>query len=248
MKRALSHIAEYWYKYLLEILVIVLGVLGAFALNSWNEGRTRLETERQVLEQIAADLARTVESVEGVSSFHKTIIARGGSLLAHMDSGEPYSPDLAYLFAGAFFFGQVDNDLGGYKTMQPHGVDIVSNRELRNAIIKHYERTLTVIKRREQILFDFADKVKLHESQKYFEYNFGVEGYFTDGVPASDWSNIRLKSEPRDYEVLRTSSEYRYQIRTYMETVKWFDVSVQVFGRETADLVEAINAEVAARF
>lgn len=248
MRSALRHVRSSWYEYVLEILVIVLGVLGAFALNNWNEGRARRGLEQEVLEQLAADLQRTVESVEQSSGSHLGVIERAGRLLEHMAGEQPYDDSISYLLASSFFWSQLQTDLGGYKTMQSHGVDIVENRELRNDIIHHFERRLSGIKRREEILFAFSDKVKLEEAQKHFEYTFGLEGFFQDGEPVKSWSGTGLRSVPRDYEELRESEEFRYHVRTYMETVKWYEVSAQVFGEQTAELVEAIEAELARRF
>lgn len=242
-----EHIKAHWFKYLLETMVIVVGVLGAFALNHWNDSRIRQGTEEEVLEQIKLDLQRTLESVQESSSDHAWIIKSCKESLDHMAGDEPFDEEVAYLLAGSFFYTQVDNALAGYKTMQSHGVDIVTNSSLRNQIIHHFEGKLSTMKRRERILFDFADKVKLEEAQKYFEYTFGVEGYMVDGESATSWAGIRLRSEPRDYEVLRGSEEYRYHLRTYMETVKWYDIGVQVFGQETAMLIELINAELTSR-
>ena len=37
MKKILKHFKKNWYRYGLETLVVIVGVLIAFALNDWNE-------------------------------------------------------------------------------------------------------------------------------------------------------------------------------------------------------------------
>ena len=49
MKKILNHLTTDWYKYLLELIVITAGVLGAFALNNWNEGTKSIQKSREIL-------------------------------------------------------------------------------------------------------------------------------------------------------------------------------------------------------
>jgi len=64
MKQILLHLRSEWYKYLLELIVITAGVLGAFALNNWNEGRKQKDLEKKYFINLKNDLQADIVGLD----------------------------------------------------------------------------------------------------------------------------------------------------------------------------------------
>jgi len=58
MKRILSTLKEKWPEYILEILVITIGILGAFLLNNWNEQKKDKQKAIKLLVDYRDDLGK----------------------------------------------------------------------------------------------------------------------------------------------------------------------------------------------
>ena len=73
MKRILTTLSQKWPEYLLEIIVITVGILGAFALNNWNENNKEKESEKRFLLNLRSEIIENQMSLEYNIELHKNI-------------------------------------------------------------------------------------------------------------------------------------------------------------------------------
>ena len=87
--RIISNIRKFrWDNAILELLVVAVGLLMAFQIDRWWEGRSELEKERQYVDRLVNDLNRDVENLEKAISQAALRLSFAGLLIAVADEPE----------------------------------------------------------------------------------------------------------------------------------------------------------------
>ncbi|MHA7130693.1 DUF6090 family protein [Algoriphagus namhaensis] len=137
MKRILSILKEKWPEYILEILVITIGILGAFALNNWNELRNQKKEERAILQNLQSDLGNTIAEFEFLNNLRQNAIDASLQIL-EISSDDINGPKnkLDTLFAKTMVRPTYNGKMGTLELLFSTGkISLIQNEELKTKLI-----------------------------------------------------------------------------------------------------------------
>jgi len=136
MRKILNHLATDWYKYLLELIVITAGVLGAFALNNWNEGRLENIEEVNMLISVKKDLENTIQEFEYLNGHRANILECTRELLELSSSDELNNDALDSLLGITFNRPTFNNKQGAIELLFTSGkINLVKNDLIREQLM-----------------------------------------------------------------------------------------------------------------
>ena len=124
---------------LLEVALIFLGITLAIGLDNWNEERKERSEELALLVELKSNLEENLGLLSGNISYNKSTIASYTSLLSSMGGRESHSDDLSSDFVMLDHWGSPYLTSSAYETLKSRGLDLISDRALRQQIVKLFE-------------------------------------------------------------------------------------------------------------
>jgi len=141
MKKILETLKRKWAEYLLEILVIIFGIIGAFMLDGWRESTKSKDLERVYLEEILGSLKSDREQLKNVITRQQS---NQDKIIACIE--EITSDTIDYLQLGANFKNALAlnptffPEDGAYLSLiSEGGMNIIRNKSLSSYIANLYE-------------------------------------------------------------------------------------------------------------
>ena len=81
MKKILQNLKENWITYGFETLVVIVGILGAFALNNWSENRKSSSEAIKLLQDLKAEFEFNQEQIKGPVLLHENQVKGANTIL-----------------------------------------------------------------------------------------------------------------------------------------------------------------------
>ena len=188
MKRILNTLSQKWPEYLLEILVITIGILGAFALNNWNEKTNNSEKEQLILVELNREFRENKKQLIEIEKAHRISYERTKKIIAQFPielstvNLDSLSLNIGNMH-GTYSFNPSQGTINSL--ISSSSFELVSNRELRSLLVSwkdvyqdYHEAEI------------FANKSQLHNIFPYYNKHF-------------QW-DVNLRDPRFDLEMLRT--------------------------------------------
>ena len=139
MKKILDHLNENWIKYGFETFVIIIGILGAFTLNNWNEARKDWKKETALLIELRENLIEDVSMGRKQIENQTIIIDNLEKLVLHFESNQAYNDTLNPYVGSAGWLESFEVNVSAYESLKNTGLEKLSSATLKKEISKYYD-------------------------------------------------------------------------------------------------------------
>lgn len=228
MKRLFKTFAEKWPEYLLEVLVITLGILGAYILNNWNENRKSIRATEEALTNVLVDLRR--DSIQ--FQFHYTNSEQlAGNLGKTINNllNEGADDSLEYYFnrSKGYLIAVVQNS--AFQSMNQLGlVPNITDKDLRYELMRYYDYVQpNVIEFR---VFEFS---RLESSIRLINTDVAID------LERTSFDDLQL-----DYQIVRKllmQPENLKRLYDYRETQEFLAIKASGYLQTNIDLIQQLN-------
>jgi len=205
MRRIFEVINRKWPEYLLEVIVIMVGILGAFMLNSWNDARKTNQLELEMLREIKVGLEGDLKDIDTNLSIHLSALVSQDIILEWLSDNRPYHDSLATHFQNVSSSTAFIANEAPYESLKQIGIRIISNYTLRDQILKVYDLTFQDYDQSTDIFYDFV-----------------LPFYQTINAPYFKKTSPLGNMKPLDADKIRSAHEYSYQVHTLRDYNDYF--------------------------
>lgn len=207
-KNIVHHLKSKWYKYVLEIIVVIVGILIAYNLEQWSDTRNNKKKEIEILKEFRRSLSADLAEMRSNIRMHEYSIRSSRIILKVIKDSLPYHDSLDACFAYTHTFSTFSGRVGPIEQLKNTNLAIVSNDTLRLEIIGMYDEAYPrirlvelVVKRDYEQLRDF--------DRLYFEaYDFDPVST-NKSMPPPPWGIMH----PIRFEELKSNPEYAALLR-----------------------------------
>jgi hypothetical protein len=223
-----------YFKYALgEIVLVVIGILIALQINTWNENRKLENEELNLLKELKSNLEATLEDFDEVTDYNYNTVSFYNNINYYVENDLPYHKELDSAFAAITLWSSPFAITTAYKSLQNKGLDIIKNKHLKNSIIDLYDVQL-------QSLTVDIDQAEWTLNQSV------ILPFFSKNIRRLNSVSLN-SSSPNNFETLKQNNEFinilSMLIRQRRKSLEYFETIMAAIE----DVITEIETELKSR-
>ena len=159
-----------------EIILVVIGILIALSINTWNENKKNKIKEIKSLTELRKDLVQNLNDINGNISNLQICKNSNNTILNHFENKIAYNDSLNYHFSMLYPFISFTANQTTYETLKQNGIVLISNDSLRSSISDLYSNRFKAYQTFENtyLVNHYLDYIKPMFISEFVSYEFGV--------------------------------------------------------------------------
>jgi hypothetical protein len=203
-----NHLKSQWYKYIIEVIVVIVGILIAYNLEQWSDSRNTKKREIEILKEFKAALSADSIEMHNNILMHEYSILSSRIILKVIKENLLYHDSLDACFAHTHTFSVFSGRVGPIEQLKNSNLAVVSNDKLRLEIISMYDEVYPRIRLVELVIK--RDYEQLRDFDRLYFEAYDVDGVSTSkNIPTSLWGTMR----PIRFTELKENPEYAALLR-----------------------------------
>ena len=227
-----------------EIVLVVIGILIALQINTWNEGRKTRIITHEYLNNIKNDLLADSLNYKDIRDREAYWKKRIANYYEYYDSGNWTVNQIAdsCLVTGFAFHNYIPIN-NTYSDMLSSGKTSLLNEQIRNklALLKKEQDLLMIID--EHLIMD--TKQNIHELEKY--WNLRSSTYFSPAIPGDDFVPVTGGNERRDeseVNILR-GLQFHHNVYNWMyKHMNFHEKWDTIINNQSSEIIKLIDSEL----
>ena len=239
MKNFFRHLKEYWIRYLIEIVVITIGILAAVSVEDWNNNRKSRETELKVLQDLVDGLKGDLWTLDYNKDVHERAKSSCQVILKAFEEKEEYSDSLSRHFAATHYYTVSFSKQGAYESLKSIGLEIVTNKTILTKIVDLYEQWYKIIQVNQGILRAEIMHIKLNFNQEHFD-----QFRLFNPSPSDALGFYEGQMTPHDFQGLKQNKQYIYYLNSLFASHSTYLFQINLTIEKVNNIIEELNREI----
>jgi len=155
-----------------EMILVIIGILIAFQINNWNEGRKAKALSNEMLIGIKSGLESDIKELNKFISNQQIVMNSQGVVSDWLKDKGSFQDSLSQHFALVYVSTDFTINYAGYETLKQFGLRRIDNDSLRNSVANLYEVKYPTFIKYIDVYQLFLEELLANNSKHFTELNY----------------------------------------------------------------------------